>query len=59
MKKRYKPLKGKDKCLCEDCDSKKILQHFERCPKCFSEAYHYTPKYLNYEVCFEDKEVKK
>ena len=37
----------KEKCLCEDCDSKRILKHFERCPKCFSTAYHGTPRKLN------------
>ena len=37
----------KEKCLCEGCDSKKILKHFEECEKCFSKAYHSTPKLLN------------
>ena len=37
----------KEKCLCEGCNNKKILKHFEECPKCFSVAYHSTPVSLN------------
>lgn len=36
-----------DNCLCEDCDNKKVLRHFEKCGMCGSEAYHSTPRLLN------------
>lgn len=36
----------KEKCLCESCNNKQILKHFEKCPNCFSEAYHSAPKLL-------------
>lgn len=39
----------KEKCLCESCNSKKILNHFEKCKKCGSYAYHSTPILLNLE----------
>ncbi len=39
----------KEKCLCEDCDSKKILKHFEECKACGSKSYHSTPSKLNIE----------
>jgi len=37
----------KEKCLCEGCNNEKILEHFERCPKCFSEAWHNATRKLN------------
>lgn len=42
-----------EKCLCESCDNKKIIKHFEKCDKCGSTAYHSTPRILN------DKKYKK
>lgn len=48
----------KEKCLCENCDSKKILKHFERCEKCSSVAYHSTPRKLNPEL-WEEEETSK
>ena len=32
----------KEECLCENCKSKKIIKHFEKCDNCCSEAYHST-----------------
>lgn len=39
----------KEKCLCEGCNSKEILKHFEKCTVCRSVAYHSTPRVLNAE----------
>ena len=49
----------KEKCFCEGCDSKKILKHFEECPKCFSRAYHVASKELNIKIKkIQEKEKK-
>jgi len=43
----------KHECECENCGYYK-LKHFQRCPKCFSEAFHrYPPKGRN--IIKEDK----
>ena len=43
---RYSDKIMKEKCLCEDCKSEKILKHFEKCLHCSSEAFHSTTRYL-------------
>lgn len=48
----------KEKCLCENCDSKEILEHFERCENCGSEAFHSVPILLNSEIKKEPEEKK-
>lgn len=49
----------KEKCLCEGCDSKTVLEHFEKCEKCGSEAYHSAPSKLNKHLLVKKEEPKK
>lgn len=44
---RDNPFMMVQKCVCEGCNNKKILKHFEKCKKCGSEAFHSTPWQLN------------
>lgn len=34
----------KEDCICESCNNKRILKHFEKCDRCFSKAYHIRTK---------------